>query len=89
MRLDPTTWIDDQRAAGNARGNVFKDILAACETHRAARAHGSEDGLYGRRVDRVKEMKAQAAKFDAAIEPFTRVKEVPTFSEWQARQDAL
>lgn len=85
MSFDPTTWIDDQRAAGMARGNVFKDIiLAACETHRQARSRGGVDGLYGRRVDRVKEIKSQAARHDATVGS----KEVPTFSELQAQHEA-
>ena len=84
MSHDPTTWIDEQRAAGMARGNVFKDILAACELHRSARSRGSADGLYGRRVERVKEIKAQAARHDATVGS----KDVPTFSELQASQDA-
>ncbi|MBC7621236.1 MAG: hypothetical protein H7293_20005 [Candidatus Saccharibacteria bacterium] len=86
MSFDPTTWIDEQRDAGNARGNVFADILAACEVHRTARLQGSVDGLYGRRVERVKEMKASARDHDAAIDPVVR--QVLTFSELQAQHEA-
>jgi hypothetical protein len=67
MSFDPTTWIDVSRAAGNARSNVFADILKACADHRSARMRGTDDGLHGRRVERVSQIKREAADHDSKV----------------------
>lgn len=36
-RLSPHDWIDQQRQAGTARGNIFEDILMECAARRAER----------------------------------------------------
>lgn len=71
--FDPKNWIDPQRAAGTARGNVFADILAASAAHR--RARGMRDELSSRRLDRVQEIREAAASHDGSVERVTRTRE--------------
>ena len=79
-RFDPTDWIDAQREAGNARGNVFSDILAACEQKRASNLR-DYDGRLDQRLERVRDIKSEAARFDALVDPEIRPLRIPTFSE--------
>lgn len=82
MSFDHTTWIDQQWAAGSARGNVFADIVSAAARHREAKGIRS-DTAFSRRTERVREIRVVAARFDATITPVR----APTFPEWQAAQD--
>lgn len=80
--FDHTTWIDDQRAAGDKRGNVFKDILAACAQQRQAGGGLVGQALVDRRVARVEGMRAASAEHDAAAEKrASRRAAPPSFSE--------
>lgn len=90
MSFDPTSWIDESRAAGLARSNVFADILKACADHRSARLRGVDDGLYGRRVERVTRIKREAAEHDRTVwkeddAPVPVVRETPKFSDYLAK----
>jgi hypothetical protein len=86
MSFDHTTWIDQQRAAGSARGNIFADIVSAAARHREAKGIRS-DVAYGRRTARVREIRADTARFDATITPIKVQDKLMTFPEWQALQD--
>lgn len=67
MSLDPAGWIDQQRQAGDARGNVFADILAAAHAKRSA----SGDRAALRELAstrRVQHMRERSARLDAHVE---------------------
>ena len=67
MPLDHTGWIDQQRAAGQACGNIFADIHAEAKRRRQGRAEVLRvAGLV--REARVDRMRKRAAAFDAAID---------------------
>lgn len=76
-KLDPTTWIDRQREAGEARVNIFDQILAAAKSIRAGQTK-TADYAVERRVDRVHQIRRDAALFDRAVDPLGGVASVQT-----------
>ena len=65
-RFDPTNWIDAQRAAGNARGNVFADILSAAAKRRSDNSNGLSSRIE-RRIERVRVIKIIASSHDNEV----------------------
>lgn len=70
MSLDPAGWIDQQRQAGAARGNVFGDILAAAQARRASGGDRAalRELASARRIQRMRE---RSARLDAHVESTT------------------
>lgn len=67
MSFDHNGWIDQQRQAGDARGNVFADILAAAQARRAnAGDRAALRDLASAR--RVQHMRERSARLDAHVE---------------------
>lgn len=81
-QFDPTTWIDQQRADGMARGNVFTDILAAAKSIRNGQTKKS-DYRVERRIAEVHQIRRDAAQHDRQIDE--GAPKVPSFSSMVAR----
>jgi hypothetical protein len=87
QQFHPTTWIDQQRNAGMARGNVFADILAAAKSIRQGYTQHA-DYRAERRVAQVHEIKRQAAAHDRACDPRNPA-HAPSFPELVERWKGL
>jgi len=79
-RFDPTTWIDRQRAAGAARGNIFADILSAAQTKRRELRHGAGGGLECR-LDSILAAKTDAASHETPGGQKSGVSGIPSFQQ--------
>lgn len=80
-QFHPTTWIDQQRAAGAERGNVFAEIRKAADSIRAGIAKKAEYRAEAR-IAGVHAIKRAAADHDRAIDPRnTQVESFPQFME--------
>lgn len=85
--LDPSTWIDEQCAAGDRRGNIFEDILEASRRVRAGR-QGLSQAWIDRRNARVADIRAEAAEADAKMDCRDNDAALPTFSQMVDRWKA-
>lgn len=66
QQFNPTTWIDEQRRAGAARGNVFDEILKAAASIRSGQTKKADYRVEAR-VARVHAIRAAAADHDRDI----------------------
>lgn len=86
-KLNPSGWIDEQRAAGDARGNIFLDILSASREHRMGR-QGLSQAWIDRRNARVEDVRREAAEADSKVELLENRTAVPSFSDMVDRWKA-
>ena len=85
-QFDPTDWIDAQKAAGHARGNIFADILQAIQRKREAGTF-PQSTQYERREARIKGIRLSAARHYANVYPKDGAGSIPTFPEMLAQQN--
>lgn len=85
-QFDPTTWIDEQRAAGGSAKNVFDEILKASASIRTGQTRHA-DYRVERRIAQVHQIRQAAAFHDRAIDP--RGTQAQTFDEMMKRWKGL
>jgi hypothetical protein len=85
-QFHPSTWIDAQRQAGDARVNVFDQILAAAKSIRAGQT-AKADYRAEQRPKRVHAIRVSAAEHDAEISP--RSQEAQSFAQMVQRWKGL
>lgn len=81
-QLDPSTWIDEQRAGRG--GNIFAAILEASRQIREGR-QGLSQAWIDRREQRVASIKEEAAQYDAKAEVITSEPATPSFNQLMDR----